>query len=86
MIQNRGSDPLQAVPLASISASGTYIVDKVSGSEQQRLRLCELGIVVGSPLSIISANKGMRVVKVGGSRMALSAGTTENIWLQPKKS
>lgn len=85
MILNRGADQPKPVQLAEISNTGSYIVDNVSGPEVQRLRLSELGIVSGTRVSVLPCNHaGMRVVKIGESRMALSPGTTEHIWLQPK--
>lgn len=83
MILNRGPEFGQPVSLAQAKQGGDYFVDSVSGPEQQRLRLCELGIVAGAPVAILArANEGMTVVKVGGCRMALSRSMTEHIWVQ----
>lgn len=82
MILNKGETPEKAFMLAQAKA-GTYIVEDVSGPDQQRLRLHELGIAVGAPLSVLSnAKQGMQVVKIGGSRLALSRGSTEHIWVR----
>lgn len=85
IILNRGSEHLKPVPLAQIAPGGSYFVESVSAPEPQRLRLCEMGFIAGAPVSVIACSReGMLVVKVGGSRMALSRGTTEQIWVQPK--
>lgn len=87
MILNRGADPIKPVSLAEVAASGSYLVENISGPEPQRLRLRlrlnEMGIIAGARLSVIaSSNQGMLVIKVGGSRMALSRGNTEHIWVR----
>lgn len=83
MILNRGSDPLKPFSLSEVAASGSYLVENISGPEPQRLRLNEMGIIAGARLSVIaSSNQGMLVVKVGGSRLALSRGNTENVWVR----
>lgn len=82
MILNKGADPGKAVMLSEASA-GAYMVENISGPDQQRLRLNELGIISGAPLSVLSCSReGMLVIKVGGSRMALTRGSTENSWVR----
>lgn len=82
MILNKGATPEKAFMLSKASA-GTYIVENISGPDQQRLRLHELGITAGTPVSVLScAREGMQVVKIGSSRLALSSGSAENIWVR----
>ncbi len=86
MILNRNADnELTSVPLAQVNDTGAYIVHNVSGPELQRHRLSEIGIIAGARVSVVTCSRGMRVIKVGESRMALSPGTTEHIWLHPQK-
>lgn len=76
---------MQPIPLAQARPGGGYYVESVAGPEQQRHRLCELGIVPGAPLAVLSCGReGAFVVKIGGgSRMALSQGIVEHINVQP---
>lgn len=84
MILNRGSERLGPISLAQVDSCGAYRVESVDVPEEAyRLRLCEMGIIAGAPLSVIACPKeGMLVVKVGGSRMALSRGSIEHIQVQ----
>ena len=87
MILNRGHNPTAPLSLAQAVPGGSYYVESVSGPEQQRLRLCELGIVTGAPVSVVTCSReGMLVIKVGGSRMALSPGMTEHVFVQKTTS
>lgn len=83
MILNRGVDPVKPVSLMQAAPGGSYYVESVSGPDAQRHRMGEMGIVAGAPVSVVACTReGMLVVKVGGSRLALSKGMTENIWVQ----
>lgn len=78
MILNKGSANWQAISLAEVDETGSYMVEGVDGPDNQRLRLSELGIVPGMPVSVLSlAGDGMLVVRINGGRMALSKGTTQ---------
>lgn len=87
MILNRGTEKLGSFALSQVNGCGSYLVESVTGPEQHRLRLCEMGIVAGAPLSVIACPKeGMLVVKVGGSRIGLSRETVEYIQVQKSLS
>lgn len=73
---------LKPMTLSQASPGESYYVESVSGPEQQRLRLSEMGVISGASVSVVtSANRGMLVVKVGGSRLALSQSMTEHVWV-----
>ena len=83
MILNHGTNPAKAVSLSEASVGGSYSVESVSGPEQQRHRLSELGLVSGANVAVVACSRqGMLVVKVGDSRLALSRGMTDNVWVQ----
>lgn len=79
---NAGSRRSRA--LSTITSQGEYLVTNITGDEQHRHRLSEMGLIIGSTISVIaSPSDNMTVVKIGGGRMALSSGTSENVWVKP---
>lgn len=83
MIQNHGSNLAQPVALTQAQPGDSYHVENVSGPEQQRLRLNELGIVSGADVSILSSpGKGALVIRIGGARVALTREMCEHIWVK----
>lgn len=85
MILNKGGANWQAISLAEVEETGSYMVEGVEGPDNQRLRLSELGIVPGMPVSVLSlAGDGMLVVRINGGRMALSKGTTKCVRVRSK--
>lgn len=80
MIMAKGTD-VAAVSLANAPVHGVYRIDRVCGPDQRRL--CELGLVEGQQLSIINRpGRQMMVVKVGGSRLALTGGMADCVWVK----
>lgn len=80
MILNKGVEVEAPVTLSKVNAAGRYRIEDVSGNERDRHRLHEMGFVAGAPLEVVSCySADMLVVKLGGCRMALSRGTTENV-------
>ncbi len=72
--------------LSDVTESGLYIVLKVEGSEVELRRLNQIGLMPGMRLEVVSSpQQDMMVVKVGGARMALSRGTTKNVWVKFRK-
>ncbi len=87
MILNKGGANWSAVNLSEISETGSYMVESVDGPEQQRLRLHELGIVAGMPVSVLTCSgDGMLVVRIGGGRMALSRGSAQCIRVRSRNT
>lgn len=81
MILNKGVGPEKSCALSAARA-GSYMVEEVSGPENQRLRLHEMGINTGTRVSLLACSgEGMFVVKIGGSRLALTRGTADHIWV-----
>ena len=83
MILAKGTCSIPAMPLAVASGNEDFLVERVSGPNEQRLRLNEMGLVAGAPVSVVSRGcDGMVVVKVGGSRLALARGMADCIWVR----
>ncbi len=90
MIINRGPSPganagsRRSRALSTIDSKGEYIITNITGDEQHRHRLSEMGLIIGSTISVIAnPSENMTVVKIGGGRMALSSGTSQNVWVKP---
>lgn len=59
------------MPLALGSVGEVYSVKKIGGTDEVRQHLYELGLNVGSPVSIVSSIDGNVIVKVKESRIAI---------------
>lgn len=81
MILAKGSENIVPVTLAEASERSEYRIDRVSGPDQRRL--CELGLVEGQAVTVVNkAQRGVLVVKVGGSRLALARGMADHVWVK----
>ncbi len=59
------------VPLTMAQAGQTVIIHKISGKEEVRQHLAELGFVVDSDVTVVSEMSGNLIVQVKDSRIAL---------------
>ena len=81
MILAKGASDIAPVSLASAPERPNYMIDRVAGPEQRRL--CEMGFVEGAMVSVVNrARKGMLVVKIGGSRLALARGMADYVFVK----
>ncbi len=81
MILAKGTENAVARPLAQASERDSFMVDRVSGSEQRRL--CELGLIEGAKLQVLNRSRGgMLVIKVGGSRLGMASGMADCVWVK----
>jgi len=60
------------LPLAMAKIGEDNSIKKVSGKEEMRQFLANLGIIPGSHISIVTANSGNVIVSVKESRVAIS--------------
>ena len=60
------------MPLLLAQPGEEAIIRKVGGSPEVRQHLADLGFVVGGDVSVISVIGGSLIVKVKGSRIAIS--------------
>lgn len=83
MILAKGAGGMSAVPLTAASDQALYRIERVSGSESNRKRLNEMGLVSGAEVSVVNrANGGMVVVKLGGCRLALDRAMASSVWVK----
>ena len=59
------------MPLAMASAGDVNIIRKITGRDEVRQRLAELGFVVGEPVTVVSELGGNLILSVKESRVAL---------------
>ena len=59
------------MPLAMASVGDVNIIRKITGRDEVRQRLAELGFVVGEPVTVVSEMGGNLILSVKESRVAL---------------
>jgi ferrous iron transport protein A len=62
------------MPLSMARAGETNIIRKITGRDEVRRRLAELGFVVGAPVTVVSEIAGNMILSVKDSRVALDRG------------
>ena len=59
------------MPLTIAKAGETVTIKKITGKDEVRLHLAELGFVVGSDVTVVNEIAGNLIVQVKESRLAL---------------
>ena len=59
------------MPLTMAKAGETVTIKKITGKDEVRLHLAELGFVVGSEVTVVNEIAGNLIVQVKESRLAL---------------
>ena len=59
------------MPLTMAKAGDTVTILKITGKDEVRLHLAELGFVVGSQVTVVNEIAGNLIVQVKESRLAL---------------
>ena len=59
------------MPLTMAKAGDTGTIQKITGKDEVRLHLAELGFVVGSQVTVVNEIAGNLIVQVKESRLAL---------------
>lgn len=65
-----GSETIM-MPLTMAKAGDTVTIQKITGKDEVRLHLAELGFVVGSQVTVVNEIAGNLIVQVKESRLAL---------------
>ncbi len=81
------ADPVRAgglaaspgLPLSLVRPGATAVVRGLRGRVESRRLLGELGFVVGSEVSVVSARDGDLIVSVKGTRIALDRATARQV-------
>ena len=59
------------MPLTMSKAGDTVTIQKITGRDEVRLHLAELGFVVGSQVTVVNEIAGNLIIQVKESRIAL---------------
>ena len=61
------------MPVTMAKAGETVIINRITGSDEVRQHLSELGFVVGEKITVVSNNGGNVILHVKDARIALDA-------------
>lgn len=67
------------MPLTMARAGETATIRRISGRDEVRRRLAELGFVVDGDVTVVSETAGNLIVQVKGSRIALDKAMANRI-------
>lgn len=69
------------MPLTFASVGQTAVIRRITGKDDVRQHLAELGFVAGEKVTIISSNGGNLILNIKGSRIALDASMAQRVML-----
>jgi len=71
------------VPLVAAKIGDSGKIVRVSGKQDTRKFLCELGFVIGAHVSVVNENSGNMILEVKGSRIAMDRAVASKIFFAP---
>lgn len=69
------------MPLTMAKTGEPVTIRKITGKDEVRLHLAELGFVVGSEVTVVTEIAGNLIVQVRGSRVALNEAMANRIMI-----
>ena len=69
------------MPLTCASVGETATIRKITGKDEVRQHLAELGFVVGETVTVVSSIGGNLILNIKGSRIALDASMAQRVML-----
>lgn len=67
------------MPLMMSDIGETNYIKKITGKDEIRRHLAELGFVVGEPVTVVSKLAGNMILNIKGTRVALNQNMTSRI-------
>ena len=67
------------LPLAMVEPGGRGVVARLTGKDEVRRHLAELGLVVGEEVTVMNSLAGNLILQVKDSRIALDRGLCKKI-------
>lgn len=67
------------MPLSMAKTGETNYIKKISGKDETRRHLAELGFVVGEPVTVVCEMGGSLILNVKGARVALGKSMANRI-------
>ena len=71
------------VPLVTAKVGEGGRIVRVTGKQETRKHLCELGFVIGAHVQVMNENSGNLVLGVKGSRIVIDRATASKIFFSP---
>jgi len=71
------------VPLVTAKIGDSGKVVRVSGKQDVRKFLCELGFVIGAHVFVVNENSGNMILDIKGSRIAMDRAIASKIFFAP---
>jgi len=71
------------VPLVTAKIGDGGKVVRVSGKQEVRKFLCELGFVIGAHVFVVNENSGNMILDIKGSRIAMDRAIASKIFFAP---
>ena len=72
------------IPITLADVGEDVVIRKITGKDEVRLHLAEMGLVVGEPITIISKLGENLILKVIESRIAIGHGLASRIQIEGK--
>lgn len=69
------------IPLTYAPIGEPAVIRKITGKDEVRQHLAELGFVVGQQVTVVSSLAGNLIINVKGSRIALDAAMAQRVML-----
>ena len=69
------------MPLTYAPIGEPAVIRKITGKDEVRQHLAELGFVVGQQVTVVSSLAGNLIISVKGSRIALDAAMAQRVML-----
>ena len=70
------------LPLTFADSGQIFTVSKVNGREDTKKHLEDLGLISGSEVEVMSAQSGNLIIKVKGSRLAITSEMAQKIMVE----
>ena len=70
------------LPLTYANSGQAFIVSKINGKEDIKKHLEDLGLVAGTDVEVVSAQAGNLIIKVKGSRLAITSEMAQRIMVE----
>jgi hypothetical protein len=77
--QKQGEE--NVMPLTYAPIGEPAVIRKITGKDEVRQHLAELGFVVGQQVTVVSSLAGNLIINVKGSRIALDAAMAQRVML-----
>lgn len=75
---------MMSIPVSMAKAGETGVVVRISGNQEVRKFLSDLGFTIGTTISTVSDINGNKILSIRGSRIAIDSGMASRIMFCPE--